>query len=120
MNQGKIWTVVHPTVGLPLLLGSVAITALIVHAEVLAHTTWFSGYWQGASKQKVSMDTVTPQGDSKAAFSMTVTPVPATAAAPASFVITVAPNTSSAVVQAADDTTSNKPIALPIRSASKD
>ncbi len=48
MNQGKIWTVVHPTVGLPLLLGSVTLIALIVHASVLNNTTWFADYWQGA------------------------------------------------------------------------
>jgi light-harvesting protein B-800-850 alpha chain len=47
MNQGRIWTVVKPTVGLPLLLGSVAITALLVHYAVLSHTTWFPAYWQG-------------------------------------------------------------------------
>ncbi len=28
MNQGRIWTVVKPTVGLPLFLGSVAVTSL--------------------------------------------------------------------------------------------
>ena len=31
MNQGRIWCVVKPTVGLPLFLGSVAIISLLVH-----------------------------------------------------------------------------------------
>jgi len=47
MNQGRIWCVVKPTVGLPLLLGSVAVIALLVHYSVLSNATWFAKYWQG-------------------------------------------------------------------------
>jgi light-harvesting protein B-800-850 alpha chain len=47
MNQARIWTVVNPTVGLPLLLGSVTVIALLVHYAVLSNTTWFSSYWNG-------------------------------------------------------------------------
>jgi light-harvesting protein B-800-850 alpha chain len=47
MNQGRIWCVVKPTVGLPLFLGSVAIIALLVHLSLLLNTTWFSAYWGG-------------------------------------------------------------------------
>jgi light-harvesting protein B-800-850 alpha chain len=50
MNQKEIWLVVNPTVGLPLFLGAVAATALIVHASILNHTDWFSAYWQGSAK----------------------------------------------------------------------
>ena len=49
MNQGRIWTVVKPTVGLPLLLGSVTVIAILVHYAVLSHTTWFPKYWNGGS-----------------------------------------------------------------------
>ena len=59
MNQGRIWTVVQPTVGLPLLIGSVAVTSLIVHYAVLSHTTWMSSFFEGGHK-KVAMDTVSP------------------------------------------------------------
>ena len=54
MNQGKIWLVVKPTVGLPLLLGSVTLIALLVHFAVLSHTTWFSDYWNGSAKTVVT------------------------------------------------------------------
>jgi len=54
MNQGKIWLVVKPTVGLPLFLGSVAVTALLVHFAILTHTTWFAAYWQGHPKAPVA------------------------------------------------------------------
>ncbi|KPG01134.1 light-harvesting protein [Rhodopseudomonas palustris] len=49
MNQGRIWTVVNPTVGLPLLLGSVTVIAILVHAAVLNNTAWFPKYWQGGA-----------------------------------------------------------------------
>uniref|UniRef100_E6VJN5 Antenna complex alpha/beta subunit n=1 Tax=Rhodopseudomonas palustris (strain DX-1) TaxID=652103 RepID=E6VJN5_RHOPX len=47
MNQGRIWTVVKPTVGLPLLLGSVTVIAILVHFALLSNTTWFPKYWNG-------------------------------------------------------------------------
>ncbi|MBB4197627.1 light-harvesting protein [Rhodoblastus sphagnicola] len=50
MNQGKIWTIVNPSVGIPLLLGSVAVTALLVHAAILTHTTWVAAFMQGGTK----------------------------------------------------------------------
>ena len=54
MNQGRIWCVVNPTVGLPLFLGSVAVTSLIVHYSVLSNTTWFGSYWNGHAKAKAA------------------------------------------------------------------
>jgi light-harvesting protein B-800-850 alpha chain len=50
MNQARIWLVVKPTVGLPLFLGTVLVIALLVHASILTHTTWFSAYWNGGAK----------------------------------------------------------------------
>jgi light-harvesting protein B-800-850 alpha chain len=49
MNQGTIWTVVKPTVGLPLLLGSVTVIAILVHLALINNTTWFPKYWNGAA-----------------------------------------------------------------------
>ncbi len=57
MNQGRIWTVVKPTIGLPLFLGAVATTSLIVHYAILSHTTWFPAYWQGGMKKAASIET---------------------------------------------------------------
>lgn len=54
MNQAKIWLVVKPNHGLPLLLGSVALIALLVHLQLINHTTWFSGYWNGKAKAAVA------------------------------------------------------------------
>ncbi|MBM4227001.1 MAG: light-harvesting protein [Gammaproteobacteria bacterium] len=47
MNQGRIWCVVKPTVGLPLFLGTVLVISLLVHLAVLTNTTWFSAFLQG-------------------------------------------------------------------------
>lgn len=45
MNQGRIWTVVKPTVGLPLFLGTVLLIAILVHRAVLSQAEWFGNYW---------------------------------------------------------------------------
>lgn len=124
MNQGRIWCVVHPTVGLPLLLGSVALTSLVVHASVMTHTTWMGNYWMGSAKMKVSeaaAPTDTALAKSSAPFSVTVTPVPAAdAKSPASFVITVTPNAAAAAVADAgpDDAASQAPGAARVQAAS--
>jgi len=47
MNQGRIWCVVNPTVGLPLFLGSVTLISLIVHYSILSNTEWFAAFWGG-------------------------------------------------------------------------
>jgi light-harvesting protein B-800-850 alpha chain len=57
MNQGRIWCVVNPTVGLPLFIGGVAVTSLVVHASVMTHTTWMSNFFQGAAAKTASIDT---------------------------------------------------------------
>lgn len=93
MNQGRIWCVVSPNVGLPLLLGSVTVIAFIVHASVMTHTTWMSNYWQGAAKPKVADAGISQPATSgsSAAYAVTVLPG-ATANAQPSFVITITPN----------------------------
>ena len=98
MNQGRIWCVVNPTVGLPLLLGSVALTSLAVHTAVMTHTSWMSNYWQGAARVRTSdnggkspLASAAPAG--QPAYVLSIAPVAGTPGkADASFVVTVAPN----------------------------
>ncbi len=54
MNQGRIWLVVQPTVGLPLFLGTVLLISLLVHWSVLSNTTWFSAFFEGGAAAQVS------------------------------------------------------------------
>ncbi|QXM25228.1 light-harvesting protein [Elioraea tepida] len=57
MNNGRIWCVVKPTVGLPLFLGGVAVIALTVHAAVMTNTTWMADYWQGNKPRRAEVQT---------------------------------------------------------------
>lgn len=57
MNQGKIWLVVKPSVGLPAFLGGVTVIALCVHAAVLTKSDWYPAYYSGSAKVKAAMAT---------------------------------------------------------------
>ncbi len=54
MNQGKIWRVVKPTVGVPLFLTAVAVSSFTVHYMLLTHTQWLPAYYQGGNKAKAA------------------------------------------------------------------
>ena len=54
MNQGKIWRVVKPTIGVPLFLTAVAVSSFTVHYMLLTHTTWLPAYYQGGMKAKAT------------------------------------------------------------------
>ncbi len=47
MNQGKIWRVVNPTIGVPIFLGAVVVTSLFVHYQLLTKTQWVPAFLQG-------------------------------------------------------------------------
>lgn len=57
MNQGRIWCVVNPTVGLPLFIGGVAVTSLVVHASVMTHSTWVGNFFEGGAAKTASVET---------------------------------------------------------------
>ncbi|EGJ12528.1 MULTISPECIES: light-harvesting protein [Rubrivivax] len=60
MNQGKIWRVVKPTVGIPVYLGAVAVTGLILHGGLMANTDWFPAYWNGGKKAAAAAAAAAP------------------------------------------------------------
>ena len=60
MNQGKIWRVVKPTVGVPLFLAAVAVSSFSVHYMLLTHTSWLPGYLQGGMKAAAKTSAITP------------------------------------------------------------
>ncbi len=124
MNQGRIWCVVNPTVGLPLFLGSVAVTSLIVHYSVLSNTSWFSSYWNGGAKAKAaSVEGTTkpvaisvPGGSAGVVLSVAQA-TGKTGNGETSFVITVAPQTGATAAQA-DEATPVSTSAVPDKLAS--
>lgn len=77
MNQGKIWLVVKPTVGLPLFLGGVTVIALAVHTAVLTNTKWYPAYYSG----KAAVAAVLPAKTAQAAPAATPVATGATGAA---------------------------------------
>ena len=52
MIYGKMWTVVKPTVGIPLFLGAVAIGSFSVHLALLNNTTWVKAFLEGGKSAK--------------------------------------------------------------------
>jgi len=62
MIYGKIWLVVKPSVGIPLLLTAVAVSSFAVHFTLLTHTTWLPKYYEGgtrAAAQKTASAAIT-------------------------------------------------------------
>jgi light-harvesting protein B-800-850 alpha chain len=55
MIYGKMWTVVRPTVGVPIFIGAVAVGSFCVHLAIVSNTTWVRGFLNGsASKAAVT------------------------------------------------------------------
>ena len=76
MIYGKIWTVVKPTVGIPVFLGAVAVSSFAVHLAVVTNTTWVKGFLNGSAGKAA------PVAMAPAAEATTAAPAPAAAAAP--------------------------------------
>jgi light-harvesting protein B-800-850 alpha chain len=57
MNQGRIWCVVNPTIGLPLFLGSVALMSFTVHFAVLNNSSWMKDFYNGTLMKTSSVET---------------------------------------------------------------
>ncbi|MEM1104573.1 MAG: light-harvesting protein [Pseudomonadota bacterium] len=47
MINSRMWLVVNPTVGLPLLLGAVALGSFSVHVAITTNTTWVKDFLSG-------------------------------------------------------------------------
>jgi len=102
MNNGRIWCVVNPTVGLPLFLGSVALISFTVHFAVLNNTTWVGDFFKGKSKSvtKAEATTTAPvalrvEGGTDLAVQVVSGP---SGAVSKSFVITVSPQGVASIV----------------------
>ena len=49
MIYGKIWTVVKPSVGIPIILAAVAIGSFSVHLALTLNTTWVKKFLNGSA-----------------------------------------------------------------------
>jgi light-harvesting protein B-800-850 alpha chain len=99
MNNGRIWCVVNPTVGLPLFLGSVALMSFTVHFAVLNNTTWVKNFFNGGAGKVASADsTAAPVAsltkNASPGFAINIAPLAASSANDASgFIVTLTPKT---------------------------
>jgi light-harvesting protein B-800-850 alpha chain len=59
MIYGKLWLVVKPSVGIPLMLGAVAVSSFAVHYALLSHTTWVPQFLNGKAAATASIDSST-------------------------------------------------------------
>ena len=60
MIYGKIWTVVRPTVGIPLFLGAVAVGSFAVNLALLNNTTWVKAFLEGGQSTKSAASSMAP------------------------------------------------------------
>lgn len=60
MIYGKMWTVVKPTIGIPLFLGAVAVGSFSVHLALLNNTTWVKAFLEGGKSAKAAGASTAP------------------------------------------------------------
>ncbi len=71
MNNARMWTVVNPTVGIPLFFVGVAATSLIVHTSVMTNSAFVAQFFSGqemAANVDVDSDVKTASINSGEAF----------------------------------------------------
>ena len=100
MNNGRLWCVVNPTVGIPLFLGAVALTSLTVHHAVMNNTTWVKEFFSGKQMSSAAIPQASApalaSATSSSDFSINVTPVAGSENGAAAFTVTVTPKTPAA------------------------
>lgn len=66
MIYGKLWCVVKPTLGIPLIITAVAFGSFNVHLALMNNTTWVKSFLNGNAAKVVSMNTEAPPAAPKA------------------------------------------------------
>jgi light-harvesting protein B-800-850 alpha chain len=51
MIYGKLWCVVKPSVGIPIIIGAVAVASFSVHLALTMNTTWVKRFLNGNTAQ---------------------------------------------------------------------
>ena len=60
MIYGKLWCVVKPSVGVPIIIGAVAIASFSVHLALVSNTTWVKAFLNGGNKTAVAAVAAAP------------------------------------------------------------
>ncbi len=61
MIYGKLWCVVKPSVGIPIIIGAVAIASFSVHVALTLNTTWVKRFLNGSAAQVSALQSETVQ-----------------------------------------------------------
>ncbi|MFM8466106.1 MAG: light-harvesting protein [Oxalobacteraceae bacterium] len=61
MIYGKMWCVVKPSVGIPIIIGAVAVASFSVHLALTLNTTWVKKFLNGSAAQVSSIQSESPQ-----------------------------------------------------------
>ncbi len=61
MIYGKMWCVVKPSVGIPIIIGAVAVASFSVHLALTLNTTWVKKFLNGSAAQVSAIQSESPQ-----------------------------------------------------------
>ena len=61
MIYGKMWCVVKPSVGIPIIIGAVAVASFSVHLALTLNTTWVKKFLNGSAALVSSIQSESPQ-----------------------------------------------------------
>jgi light-harvesting protein B-800-850 alpha chain len=61
MIYGKMWCVVKPSVGIPIIIGAVAVASFSVHVALTLNTTWVKKFLNGSAAQVASIQAESQQ-----------------------------------------------------------
>ena len=61
MIYGKMWCVVKPSVGIPIIIGAVAVASFSVHLALTLNTTWVKKFLNGSAAEVSSIQSESPQ-----------------------------------------------------------
>lgn len=59
MIYGKMWCVVKPSVGIPIVIGAVAVASFSVHLALTLNTTWVKKFLNGAPAATATVEAPT-------------------------------------------------------------
>ena len=60
MNNGKMWLVLKPTVGIPVFFAGMVVASLSIHTSILLNSDWFPAFLKGGQKVAAAAPAAAP------------------------------------------------------------
>ena len=67
MNNGKMWLVLKPTVGIPVFFAGMVVASLSIHTSILLNSDWFPAFLKGGQKAAAAAPAAAPAAAAAAA-----------------------------------------------------